>query len=148
VPEHLVARQVGTGGEGQQADAAKWAGGILLAAPHRLQLNVYGAAQKGGRFAMAEIPEGAGDGVLAPTLRIAFHGVIEKAIEGAQQVGENFGGGQVRRDVGGFGGDQIDAVGERLAQSGGSSGGGSSAQAAEGFELFFNLAFGHRDQFS
>jgi hypothetical protein len=47
-------------------------------------LNVRGAAEKGGRFAMAAILERAGDGVLAPTLRIAFDGVIE----GAQEAGE------------------------------------------------------------
>ena len=143
VAQDLLARQVGAGGEGQQADAAKGAGGVLLAAPYGLHLNVYGAAQEGGRFAMAEILERAGDGILAPTLRIAFDGVIEEAVEGAQQVGEHFRGGQFRRDVGGFGGDQVDAVGERLAQGGGGCGGGSAAQAAEGVELFFNAAIGH-----
>ena len=123
VAQDLFAREVGAGGEGQQADAAKGAGGVLLAAPYGLHLNVYGAAQKGGRFAMAEILERAGDGVLAPALRIAFHGVFEEAVEGAQQVGEDFRGGKFRRDVGGFGGDQVDAVGERLAQGGGGCGG-------------------------
>jgi hypothetical protein len=48
-------------------------------------------------------------------LRIAFHGVFEETAEGAQQVGEDFGGGQAGGDVGGFGGHQVDAVGERLA---------------------------------
>src|ERR1039457_3543101 len=117
--------------------------GILLAAPYRLHLNVDGAAQEGGRLAMAEILERPGDGVLAPTLRIAFDGVFEETVEGAQQVWEDFGGGQAGGDVGGFGGDQVDAVGERLAQGGGGVGGGSPAQTAEGFELFFNPAVGH-----
>ena len=92
VAQDLLAREVGAGGEGQQADAAKGAGGVLLAAPYGLHLNVYGAAQKGGRFAMAEILERAGDGILAPTLRIAFDGVIEEAVEGAEQVGEQLPG--------------------------------------------------------
>src|ERR1019366_3237273 len=143
VAQHLFARQVRAGGEGQQADAAQGTGGILLAAPYGLHLNVDGAAQEGGRLAMAEILERPGDGVLAPTLRIAFDGVFEETVEGAQQVWEDFGGGQVGGDVGGFGGDQVDAVGERLAQGGGGVGGGSSAQTAEGFELFFNPAVGH-----
>jgi hypothetical protein len=82
VAKDLLARNVGASREGQQADAAKRAGGVLLAAPYGLHLNVYGAAQKGRRFAMAEILERAGDGILAPTLRIALAGVIEEAIEG------------------------------------------------------------------
>src|ERR1039458_4486480 len=143
VAQHLFARQVRAGGEGQQADAAQGAGGILLAAPYGLHLNVDGAAQEGGRLAMAEILERPGDGVLAPALRIAFDGVFEETVEGAQQVWEDFGGGQAGGDVGGFGGDQVDAVGERLAQGGGGVGGGSPAQTAEGFELFFNPAVGH-----
>ena len=143
VAQYLFARQVGAGREGQQANAAQRAGRILLAAPHGLHLNVHGAAQKGGRLAMAQILERPGDGVLAPALRIPLDGVFEEAVEGAQQVGEHFGRGQFRRDVGGFGGHQVDAVGERLAQGGGGCGGGTSAQAAEGFELFFNPAVGH-----
>jgi hypothetical protein len=79
VTEDLLARKVGAGGEGEQTDAAKGAGGVLLAAPRGLHLNVRGSAEKGGRFAMAEVSERAGDGVLAPTLRIAFDGMIEGA---------------------------------------------------------------------
>jgi lipoyl-dependent peroxiredoxin len=143
VAQRLLARQVGAGREGQQADAAKGASGILLAAPYGLHLNVCGAAQEGGRFAMAEILERAGDGILAPTLGIAFDGVIEEAVEGAEQVGEQLRGGQFGRDVGRFCGDQIDAVGERLAQGGEGRGWRGAAEAAEGFELFFNPAMGH-----
>jgi hypothetical protein len=51
-------------------------------------LNVRGSAEKGGRFAMVKILERAGDGVLAPALRIAFVGVVKEAVEGAQEVGE------------------------------------------------------------
>src|ERR1019366_7462711 len=111
--------------------------------PHGLHLDVDGAAQKGGRFAMAEVLERAGDGVLAPTLRIALHGVFEEAVEGAEEVREEFGGGQFGGDVGGFGGDQVDAAGERFSQGGDGFGGGNSAEAAEGFELFFDPAVGH-----
>ena len=143
VAEHLLAGQVGAGREGEQADAAEGAGGVLLAAPDGFQLDVDGAAQKGGRFAMAEILEGAGDGVFAPALRVALDGVFEEAFEGAEEIGEQVGGGQAGGDVGGFGGDQVDAVGERLAQSGGGVGWGSCAEAAEGFELFFDPAVGH-----
>ena len=116
VAQYLFAREVGAGGEGQQADAAQRSGGVLLAAPHGLHLYVYGAAEKGGRFAVAEIFERPGDGVLAPTLRIAFDGVFEEAVEGAQQVREHLGSGQLRGDIGGLGGDQVDAVGKRLAK--------------------------------
>ena len=143
VAQHLLAREVGAGGEGQQADAAQGAGGVLLAAPHGFHLDVDGAAQEGGRLAMAEILERSGDGVLAPTLRIAFDGVFEETVEGAQEVGEEVRGGQFGGDVGGFGGHQVDAVGERFAQGGGGIGGRNSAQAAQGFELFFNPAVGH-----
>ena len=143
VAQHLFAGEIGAGGKGQQANAAEGAGGVLLAAPHGLQLNVDGAAQEGGRLAMAEVLERPGDGVLAPTLRIALDGVSEEPVEGAQQIGEQIGSGQAGGDVGGFGGDQVAAVGERLAQGGGGVGGGSSAQTAEGFELFFNPAVGH-----
>jgi osmotically inducible protein OsmC len=76
-------------------------------------------------------------------LRIALYGVFEEAVEGAQQVGEDFRSGQFCCDVGGFGGDQVDAVGERLAEGGGGRGRGGATQAAEGFELFFNAAIGH-----
>jgi len=143
VAQHLLTREIGAGGEGQQADAAQGSGGVLVSAPHGLQLNVDGPAQKRGRLAMAEFLERPGDGVLAPTLRIAFDGVFEETVEGGQQVGNQFRRGQFRRDIGGFGGHQVDAVGERLAQGGGGLGGGNSAQAAEGFELFFNPAVGH-----
>ena len=125
MPQYLFARQVGAGGEGQQANAAKGSGRILLAAPHGLHLNVYGAAEKGGRFAMAQILERPGDGVLPPTLRIPFDGVFEEAVEGAQQVRQYFGRGQLRRDVGGLGGHQVDPVGQRLAQGGRGRRGGS-----------------------
>ena len=106
---------------------AQGAGGVLLAAPHRLHLDVNGATQEGGRVAMAEILERPGDGVLGPTLRIAFDGVFEETVEGAQEVGEEVRGGQFGGDVGGFGGHQVDAVGQRLAQGGGSVGGRNSA---------------------
>jgi osmotically inducible protein OsmC len=92
---------------------------------------------------MAEVLERAGDGVLPPTLRIALHGVFEEAVEGAQEIREEFGGGQFGGDVGGFGGDKVDAAGERLSQRGGGFGGRNSAQPAQGFELFFNAAVGH-----
>src|ERR1039458_7303551 len=62
---------------------------------------------------------------------------------GPRRRGGGCGGGRAGGDVGGFGGDQVDAVGERLAQGGGGVGGGSPAQTAEGFELFFNPAVGH-----
>ena len=92
---------------------------------------------------MAEVLERAGDGVLPPTLRIALHGVFEEAVEGAQEIREEFGGGQFGGDVGGFGGDKVDAAGERLSQRGGGFGGRNSAQPAQGFELFFHAAVGH-----
>ena len=143
VSQHLFAADIGTRGQRQQADAAQWPGGVLLAAPHRLHLNVYRPAQKRRRLAMTEILERLGDGLLAPTLGIALDGVFEQAVEGAQQVRKHFRRGQVRRDVGGFSGHQVDAIRQRLAQRGTGFGGSRSAQAAEGIELFFNPAVGH-----
>jgi hypothetical protein len=51
-------------------------------------LNVPNSAQKGGGFAVVEIFESLGDGILAPTLRIAFARLIEQSLECGKEIGQ------------------------------------------------------------
>lgn len=110
VAQDLAARNIGARRQREGTGAAERGGGVGFPAPHGLHLNVMDATREGSGFAMVEGDEGLGDGVFAPTLRVAFDGLLEEAIEGAEEIGEEVGDAQFDGHFGGFGDDEVDAV--------------------------------------
>jgi hypothetical protein len=76
-------------------------------------------------------------------LRIAGGGLLEEAVEGAQEIGDKvaelaFGG-----DFGGFGDHQVDAIGQGFAQGRDGIGGLGFAQAVQSLDILFNQTARH-----
>ena len=143
VAEQEATVDTGAGGERQGAGAAQSGGGILFPAPDGLHLDVAQTAEEGSGLAVLHGDQCLGNGVLGPTLRIARDGLFEEAVEGAQKVGEEvaellFGG-----DLGGFGHDQVDAIGQGLAQGWDGVGGRGLAEAVQGFDFLFDQTARH-----
>jgi len=135
---------VGARRESEGAGTAESSGGVGLPAPHGLHLNVMDAAEEGRGFAVIEGDEGFGDGVLAPALRVALDGLFEEAVEGAEEIGEQVLKAELGGHFGGFGDDEVDAIGEGLCEGGDGLGGGSFAEEIKAFDFSFYLAVGHR----
>ena len=143
VAEQEATVDTGAGGERQGAGAAQSGGGILFPAPDGLHLDVAQTAEEGGGLAVLHGDQRLGNGVFAPTLRVARGGLLEEVVESGQEVGEEvaelaFGG-----DFGGFGDDQVDTIGQGFAQGRDCVGGRGLAQAVQGLDILFHQTARH-----
>jgi len=93
---------------------------------------------------MVERDEGFGDGVFAPALGVALGGLFEEAVEGADEVGNQLVEAEFGGQFGGFGDDQVDAVGKSFLERGDGLGERGVAQYIEAFDLGFDLAVRHK----
>ena len=126
--QNLTAADIGAGGKGQGAGAAEGRGSVSFPAPDGLHLDVMHAADERGGLAMVERDEGFGDGVFAPALGVALGGLFEEAVEGADEVGNQLVEAEFGGQFGGFGDDQVDAVGKSFLERGDGVGGRGVAQ--------------------
>ena len=95
---------------------------------------------------MVERHKGFRNGVLAPALRIAFHGLFEETAEGAEKVGEQVGKAQFGGQFGPFGDDQVDPVRKGFSERGDGLGGRGVPQLVEAFDFGFDLAMRHKSK--
>lgn len=101
------------------------------------------AAQEGRGLAMIERHQSLRNGVLAPALGVALDGLFEEAVEGTQQIGQEFVDPHLGGDFGGLGDHQVDAVGQGFPEGNGGLVRASLAQTVERLDFGFDLAMRH-----
>ena len=102
--------------ERQSAGRAQRARGVGSPSPHRLELDVPNAAEKGFGVLVLERCERAAERVLGPALRVALNRIVEKTIEGGQQLGTQLSQTEFANKVRRFGDDKVVPMFQRLAQ--------------------------------
>ena len=121
--------------EGEGGLGAEGAGGVGGATPDWLELNVAQSGEEGFGFLVLEEGKRLDNFELGPALRVGLDGVLEETLEG---LGEFAGESQVLmsgNQPGGFGHEEVVAVGEEFAKRAFGLRGRKVAKGIEGGEI-------------